>query len=179
MSAPLRLASFAAAIDRFSEYSGKLIALFTLLMMLVTCLVVILRYVFEIGSIGLQESVTYMHATVFLLSAAYTLKHQGHVRVDIFYRRYNPRLQAWVDAIGSLLFLLPICGFLLMVGWEYVIDSWAVREGSAQAGGLPGVYLLKALIPLMAITLGLQGLADVARNLTLLMTSASSEALND
>lgn len=176
MPVPSRLAIIAAAIDRFSQYSGQLLAWLTLVMMLVTCMVVLLRYGFGIGSIGLQESVAYMHAVVFLLSTAFTLQRQGHVRVDILYRRFSPRRQAWVNALGSLLFLLPICGFLLAVSWNFVAESWAVREGSAQAGGLPGVYLLKALIPLMAITLGLQGIADIARSLVVLMSNDEGRA---
>lgn len=176
MPVPSRLAIIAAAIDRFSQYSGQLLAWLTLAMMLVTCMVVLLRYGFGIGSIGLQESVAYMHAVVFLLAAAFTLQRQGHVRVDILYRGFSPRRQAWVNALGSLLFLLPICGFLLAASWNFVAESWAVREGSAQAGGLPGVYLLKALIPLMAITLGLQGIADIARSLVVLMNSDEGRA---
>ena len=114
-----------------------------------------------------------MHAALFLIGAAYTLKHQGHVRVDIFYHRFSPRLQAWVDLFGTLLLLLPVCLFIFVVSWDYVAQSWALHEGSREAGGLNGVYLLKSLILVMAGLLLLQGLAMAIRNLLTLQDRTS------
>jgi TRAP-type mannitol/chloroaromatic compound transport system permease small subunit len=133
-------------------------------MVLVTFTVVLLRYAFDLGWIWLQESVTFMHAALFLVGAAYTLKHQAHVRVDIFFHRFSPRLRAWIDLLGSLLLLLPVCLFIFVISWDYVLQSWALQEGSREAGGLDGVYLLKSLILVMAGLLLLQGLAIVIRN---------------
>ncbi|TQV82742.1 TRAP transporter small permease subunit [Exilibacterium tricleocarpae] len=138
-------------------------------MMIITCIVVTMRYGFGLGSIALQESVTYLHACVFLLGAAFTLKRDGHVRVDIFYRRFSARGRAWVDSLGTLVFLLPVCGFLLAASWDFVATSWAIREVSPDPGGIPAVFVLKTLLPLAAVTLALQGLAEIARNLLLLM----------
>lgn len=170
MTAPtlLPLAAIRDTIDAFSDFTGRCIAWLTLGMVIVSCLVVTLRYGFGIGSIVLQESVSYMHAIVFMLGAAFTLQRGGHVRVDIVYQRLSASGRAWVDSLGSILFLLPICVFLFATSWDYVVSAWAVREGSAQAGGIAGVYLLKSLIPLMATTLGLQGIADILRNLIVL-----------
>lgn len=151
-------------LEAVSEWTGRLVSWLTLAMVLVTCAVAVLRYAFDLGWIAMQESVTYLHAAVFMLGAAYTLRHEGHVRVDILYRRFPDRVQAWVDILGGLLLLVPVCAFVAWISWDYVLQSWAVREGSQEAGGLPLVYLLKALIPVMAALLLLQGLASVLRN---------------
>ena len=151
-------------IDEFTERLGRLLAWLIPLMMLGTAAVVIMRYGFGQGMTALQESVTYLHGTVFMLGAAYTLKHGGHVRVDIFYHRISPRSKAWVDSIGSIVFLLPLCGLILITSWEFTANAWVIREASVEPGGLPFVYLLKSLLPLMAINLALQGVAELLRN---------------
>ena len=150
-------------IERFIDWSGRTVSWLTLLMVIVTFIVVVLRYVFDIGWIALQESVTYMHAMVFLVGASWTLQQEAHVRVDIFYSRFSPRTKAWVDLGGSLLMLLPVMVFVAWISWAYVIDSWGVFEGSREAGGLPAVFLLKSLILVMAAMLILQALVQIAR----------------
>jgi TRAP-type mannitol/chloroaromatic compound transport system permease small subunit len=106
-----------------------------------------------------------MHATLFLLGAAYTLKCEGHVRVDIIYKRFSDRGRAWIDLIGTLTLLMPMCLFIFFISWDYVVSSWALFEGSREAGGLDGVFLLKSLILVMAGLLLLQGIAMVVKNL--------------
>ncbi|MCU7795641.1 MAG: TRAP transporter small permease subunit [Candidatus Thiodiazotropha sp. (ex Myrtea spinifera)] len=167
-----RLAGFFEAIN---EWLGRTVSWLSLLMVLVSVSVVILRYVFDLGWIWLQESVTFMHAALFLVGAAYTLKHEGHVRVDIFYRGFSPRAQAWVDLLGSLLLLLPVCLFIFVISWDYVAQSWSLHEGSREAGGLEGVFLLKSLILMMAGLLVLQGLAIAIRCLLQLMGLSDGE----
>jgi TRAP-type mannitol/chloroaromatic compound transport system permease small subunit len=132
-------------------------------MVLVTFLIVVLRYVFDMGWIWMQESVLWMHAAVFMLAAAYTLNRDEHVRVDIFYRGLDPRRRALVDVLGTLLLLLPMMLFLFVSSLDYVGNSWARGEGSREAGGLPfpAVPLLKSLIPLTAGLLILQGVANL------------------
>jgi TRAP-type mannitol/chloroaromatic compound transport system permease small subunit len=164
-------------IDSFTERFGRLLAYLIPLMMLGTATVVVMRYGFGQGLTALQESVNYLHGTVFMLGAAYTLKHGGHVRVDIFYHRYSARTKAWVDSIGCIVFLLPLCGFILISSWDFAANAWAIRETSVEPGGLPFVYLLKSLLPLMAINLALQGLAELLRNaLVLINQEAPSHA---
>tara|TARA_R110000782_G_scaffold108284_1_gene196736 strand:+ start:452 stop:895 length:444 start_codon:yes stop_codon:yes gene_type:complete len=143
-------------------------------MMLGTTSVVVMRYGFGQGMTALQESVSYLHGTVFMLGAAYTLKHGGHVRVDIFYRRFSPRTKAWVDSIGSIVFLLPLCGLILITSWDFTLNAWAIHETSVEPGGLPFVYLLKTLLPLMAINLAMQGFAELLRNAMVLMGSEAN-----
>ncbi|MEZ5515270.1 MAG: TRAP transporter small permease subunit [Steroidobacteraceae bacterium] len=150
-------------IDRLSDALGRAISWLTLAMVLVTLVVVVLRYVFGIGVIWLQESITWMHAVVFMLGASYALRQEDHVRVDVLYRRATPRQRGWIDVLGSLLFLLPFCAYILYTSWPYVAASFAVREASREANGLPGLFLLKAVIPLMAVLLALQALADLRR----------------
>ena len=155
----------ARRIQQLSELTGKAISWLTLIMMLVMTLVVVLRYGFEMGWIALQESVLYLHAIVLMLGMAYTLKLDGHVRVDIFYRRFPARKQARVDLMGHLLFLIPTCLFILYMSWPYVAQSWSILEGSQEAGGLPLVFVLKGLLLLMPVLLILQALADIVSRL--------------
>lgn len=150
-------------IDTITERLGKTLAWLVLVMMLVQFLVVVLRYLFNFNSIPMQESVMYMHAVLFLLAASYTLKHDGHVRVDIFYRGLSPRTQAWVDLLGTLFLLLPFMGFVIAVSLGYVGNSWAILEGSPDNGGIPGVFLLKTLIPAFAVLMIVQGIAEIVR----------------
>ncbi len=147
-----------------------------LALVLVTFSVVVLRYLFEVGSIALQESILYLHASVFLLGAAYTLRVDGHVRVDIFYRHLSARGQAVVNLLGALLLLLPVCGFLLWISWDYAATAWSLREGSRETGGLPYVYLLKTLIPLAAFLLILQGISQMLASLAVLSRSGNEAA---
>ncbi len=166
MSNPTRLLeSLARGIDCFTEKTGQLIAWLTLIMMLLTCVIVVMRYFLETGSIALQESVTYLHSLLFLLGAAYTLKRGGHVRVDILYQRFSARTQALVDALGTILFLIPVSLLILIFCWDYVASSWAIGEVSKEARGLPWVYLLKTLLLVMPVTLLLQGIAEFIKNL--------------
>lgn len=158
-------------IDQFTEACGRALAWLALAMALLTALVVVLRYGFNVGSILTQEAITYLHGALFLLGAGWTLKNGGHVRVDIFYRNFSPRAQAWVNALGGIVFLLPLCLFIVGVSWNYVAESWAIREASPEPGGIPAVFLLKTLIPLMALNLLLQGLAETLRATLVLVES--------
>ncbi|MEE4174680.1 MAG: TRAP transporter small permease subunit [Xanthomonadales bacterium] len=143
-----------------------------LVMVLITFLVVLLRYGFNLGWIWLQESVTYLHAAVFMLAAAWTWQEDSHVRVDILYRGRSRRHRAWVNLIGTLLFLAPVCVYLLVIGWDYVAASWSLREGSRQAGGLPLVYLLKSLILALPLLLLIQAACEIPGYLRALRRAA-------
>ena len=127
-------------------FTGRAVSWLSLLMVVVTFGVVVLRYGFNLTWVAVQESVIYLHAMVFLMAAAWTLSEDGHVRVDIIYGARSERYRAGVNLAGCLLFLLPFCVFTFTVAWEYVAASWSVQETSREAGGLPGVYLLKSLI---------------------------------
>lgn len=136
-------------------------------MVLVTFVVVVMRYVFDAGLIWVQESVTWMHAVVFMLGAAYTLRDEEHVRVDVFYRNMSPRRRAWVDLIGVAIFLLPLCVFLAWNSLDFVAQSWRIREMSRESGGLPYplVPMLKSVLLLMPLAVAMQGLSLFLKSL--------------
>ncbi len=155
-------------IDRINEAVGRVVAFLTLGAVLVCFLVVVLRYVFSIGFIWLQELYVWQHAVVFMLGAGYTLLHGRHVRVDIFYARMSPRRRAAVDLFGTLIFLLPWLGVLLYYGVPFLALSWRLFEPSSQADGLPGYFVLKSVVPLFCLLVGLQGLSLAGRSLLVL-----------
>lgn len=157
-----------ALLDALSEWTGRTIAWLTYGMVLLVVLVVVLRYGFNLSFIRLGEGVTYLHALVFMLGAAYTLRHDDHVRVDVLYRRMDPRGRAWVNLLGTLLLLWPMAGVILWMSTDYVLASWSLMEGSREPGGLPFVYLLKTLLWAMPALLILQGLADALRAIAVL-----------
>jgi TRAP-type mannitol/chloroaromatic compound transport system permease small subunit len=153
------------SIESFIDWTGRAVSWCSLLLVLVTFIVVVLRYAFDTGSIALQESSTYLHAALFLIGMAYTLQQDAHVRVDILYARFSTSTKAWVNLCGALFMLLPFMLFISWISWEYILDSWSVLEGSREAGGLPAVFLLKSLILVMTSLLSLQALALVGRNI--------------
>jgi TRAP-type mannitol/chloroaromatic compound transport system permease small subunit len=142
----------ALVVDRI----GRSVSWLTLVMVALTFGIVVLRYGFNQGWIWLQESVTYLHAMVFMVAAAWAFQTDDHVRVDIFYRDKSSRYKNRVNLAGILLFVIPFSLFLLFIGWDYVAASWATLESSREAGGLPLVFLLKSLILIMPALLLLQ-----------------------
>jgi len=157
------LQQVADGIDRFNAMIGAAAAWFCLFVVLGEFTVVVMRYVLGVGSIALQESVLYAHAALFMLAAAWTLQVGGHVRVDIFYARATARTQAMIDLLGALVFLLPFAVVLGLLAVPYAGRSWAILERSREASGLPLVYVLKTLLPLFAVLVGLQGVAQAMR----------------
>ena len=152
-------------LGRFSTLLGKVSAWLTLFMVIVMFIVVVMRYVFDVGLIWLQESVVWMHAVVFMVGAAYTLQREEHVRVDIFYRQMGPQRKAWVDLVGVLVFLLPLCVFLGWKALDFVAVSWRLQEASRESGGLPYpmIPLLKSMLVVMPVTVALQGAVILSR----------------
>lgn len=161
-------------IDALTNAFGKGLSWLTLLMAMLMFAVVIFRYMLNLGSIALQESVLYLHALVFMGASAYTLMHDGHVRVDVFYRRLSPKFQAWINLAGTLLLLFPVCLFISFISIAYVNSSWSMLESSSEAGGLPGVFLLKSLIFLLSGSLLLQGVAEAIKNILIIADIASA-----
>lgn len=150
-------------IDRLTTAIGRGAAWLVLVVVLIQFLVVLLRYAFGTGSIRLQESIFYAHALAFLFAAAWALKTGAHVRVDIFYRDARPRTRAVIDLLGGIFLLLPMAALILWVSLPYVRRSWTILEGSQEISGLPFVFLLKAAIPVFAVLLILQGIAEAVR----------------
>lgn len=157
------LRNLVTSIDKLNDRIGRSFAWLAFLMVLVTGLIVVLRYAFQIGSIALQESVMYLNALIFTLGAAYTLKEQRHVRVDVFYNRCSARTRNVIDLVGTIMLLGVSCGFILWASWDYVSVSWRIKEGSAESSGLPFVYLLKTCLLLLPVLLLIQGMAEALR----------------
>lgn len=153
--------------DRISSASGEITAWLTLIMVIVTSVIVVMRYVFDAGLIWLQESVIWMHAVVFMVGAAYTLLHEEHVRVDIFYRTMSARRRAMIDLLGVLVFLLPLCFFLAFKAYDFAAVSWSLHESSREPGGLPYplIPILKSIVIVMPIVVALQGVSLLLRSI--------------
>ena len=162
------LLGVARAIDALNEHMGRLFAWLTVVMVLVTVMIVVLRYGFNLGFIWMQESVRFMHAFVFLLCAGYTLLHDEHVRVDVLYVKMSERSKAKVDIFGNIVFLIPVCAVIVYFSWNYVLNSWAENEGSLEERGLHAVYLLKTTIWVFAGTMILQAVSRIIHALATL-----------
>ena len=159
-------------VNGINETIGRFVAWFVIAMVVITFLNVLMRYGFNFGLIALQELVVYLHAFVFMLTIAYTYKQDAHVRVDIFYESFSAKRKAWVNLLGSLILLLPFCVYLIYASWDYAYKSWQLLEGSREAGGLPFVFLLKTLVPLMPTLLMLQGIAAICHSIIILKSNS-------
>jgi TRAP-type mannitol/chloroaromatic compound transport system permease small subunit len=157
------LAAFVRGVDALNDWVGRVVAWLTLAMVLVTCLVVALRYGFSLGWVWMQESYVWMHGLVFMLGAAYTLLHEGHVRVDILYRPGSVRYRALVDLFGALALVLPMIAVVAWMSYPYVAASWEKLESSREAGGLEGLFLLKTALLVFCALVGLQALSMAGR----------------
>lgn len=164
-------------LDAFNERIGRATAWCALIMVLVQFVVVVMRYIFGIGSIMMQESVVYLHSLMFLIGAGYTLLHDGHVRVDIFYRTATPRNKAIVDILGVVFFLIPVSLLIWIYTWPYALKSWQVLEGSKETSGIHAVFLLKSMILAFAALMILQGIALAARSFARLAAARSDASI--
>lgn len=154
-----------AKIDQISDRVGWAVSWLTLLMVVITAYDVIMRYIFNITFVFIQELEWYLFSLVFLLAAGYALRYDAHVRVDIFYSRMGPRGQAWVNLLGAVLFLFPTCYLIIKASVPFVTNSWIDVEGSPDPGGIPLVFILKTAIPVGFLLLAFQGIAHLLKNL--------------
>lgn len=158
------LTKIADHLDRVLDQLGQSISWLNLLMAIIVLVIVVLRYWLSIGSVALQESITYLHAALFMLGISYTLQHNGHVRVDIFYRNFSARRRALVNLAGLIMFLIPTCVLIIVSSWDYVNASWATGERSEESSGIAFVYGLKTLMIIMPSLLIVQGIAGGLRH---------------
>ena len=162
------ITAVADRIDRLTTSIGRAVAWLALVIVLLQFALVVARYLFGLGSIWLTEAVIYAHAALFMVAAAWTLRAGGHVRVDVFYADASPRTKAIIDLAGSVLLLLPFALVLVWLSLPYAARSWVILERSQEASGLPLVFVLKSLIPLFAVLMALQGIAQAIRALAAL-----------
>jgi TRAP-type mannitol/chloroaromatic compound transport system permease small subunit len=163
------LEKFVNFVDGLSDKIGHLVGWMTTLMVLTVFYDTVMRYAFNKGNVALQELEWHLFAIVFLLGAAYTLKANGHVRVDILYVRLSEKTKAWIDFLGVFVFLIPFSVMVIFSTKGFIMNSWAVREISPDPGGLPARYILKAMIPLGFSLLIVQGLSEAAKNFMIIM----------
>ena len=154
-------------IDAFTEYTGKFISIFVIILVLLVGYDVSMRYLFNSGSIAIQELEWHLFSIILLLGSAYTLKHDEHVRLDIFYssKLINDKVRIWFDVLGTLLILLPFCLLIIVSAWPFVTQAYIHNEISPDPGGLPARWLIKAAIPLGFFFLLIQGIAEVLKKL--------------
>ena len=151
--------------DRFSDYIGKISTTLMLLLLANVFYDVVARYFFKYSSIGLQELEWHIFASMFLLGIAYTLKEEGHVRVDILYEKISLKNRAWINCIGCVLFLLPFCALVIWYSYDFALESYHLNETSGDPGGLSHRWLIKAMIPLSTLALVFSGLGMLVKNL--------------
>ena len=154
-------------IDAFTEYTGKFISIFVIILVLLVGYDVSMRYLLNSGSIAIQELEWHLFSIILLLGSAYTLKHDEHVRLDIFYssKLINDKVRIWLDVLGTLLILLPFCLLIIISAWPFVTQAYIHNEISPDPGGLPARWLIKAAIPLGFFFLLIQGIAEVLKKL--------------
>ncbi len=157
------LAWFIRIVDRVNGVIGLSVSWLMLPVVLIAFVVVVLRYAAGTGFPWLQELYIWLHGMAFMLAAAWVLREGGHVRVDLFYRRWSARTRAWMDLAGVLVFMLPMLGMILYTSWPLLERSWRIREKSPTADGLEWLFLLKTAVPLFCVLVALQGLAMAAR----------------
>ncbi len=177
-----KLLKVARIIDRSIAVIGKSTAWLVLVMVLIGCWNVVGRYLGRLvgqnmASNSLLESQWYLFDLVFLLGAAYTLQKNDHVRVDIFYKSLPDRQRAWINLLGTCLFLFPFCGLVIFYSWESVLNSWQIWEGSPDPGGLPR-YPIKTMIIVGFLLLIFQGISEAIKNLAIAIGHAVAEDSN-
>lgn len=170
--------SYIKIINKLNERIGKAVSWLTLALVLITCYDVIVRYVFRESSVAFQELEWHLFSIIFLLSAAYTLKIDDHVRVDLFYSRFSENKKALTDFIGSVIFLIPFCLLVIYSSKDFVVNSFLMKETSPDAGGLPARYIIKAFIPVSFFLLLLQGIAVTFKSFTTLKTKNNPAEIN-
>lgn len=147
-------------ISKFQEVTGRFVSWLSLLLVLVICYDVVTRYLFNHSSVALQELEWHLFAALFLLAAGYTLKHDAHVRIDLFYSKFSEKKKDLIDLLGTIIFLIPFCVVVIYSSYDFVANSFMIGEVSPDGGGLPARYIIKAIIPLSFILLLIQSVAN-------------------
>ena len=162
------LKKYVKIVDDLNERVGNGIAWLTLVLVLVVCFDVITRYVFKSSSVGVQELEWHIFAVIFLMGAAYTLKHEKHVRVDIIYSRLTEKKQAVINVLGTILFLIPFSLLIIFSSFDFVWNSLVIGESSPDPGGLPARFILKAVLPISFIFILIQGTSLLFKSILIL-----------
>lgn len=157
------------SIDNLSESLGKIISWATILLVIVVCIDVFTRYFMQTSSAAVQELEWHLFSLIFLMGASYTLKNEGHVRVDVIYGKFSEKKKAWINFIGTIIFLIPFCLLIIYSSKNFVLNSFAIGETSPDSGGLPARYILKAVLPVSFLFILLQGISLMLKSLLTLL----------
>lgn len=163
----------AEKLDAINETTGKATSWLTSILVALFCVDVALRYIFNLSFAGVFEMEWHLFAIIFLLGAGYTFKHDKHVRVDVIYSRFNGKQQAWVNLLGVIIFLFPLCIVIIKTSLLFVYNSWIINEGSPDPGGLPARYIIKSAIPVGFLLLLLQGISLALKSLITILSKES------
>ncbi len=166
---PKAFAIIIESIDSVNEFIGKSVSWLSFLLVLLVTIDVVMRYGFNISFVSLEEMEWHLYALIFLLGAGYTLRHNGHVRVDVIYQRLPKRVRAFINVMGVLFFLFPGCYLVIKTSIPFVHSSWLMHEGSADPGGLPARYILKAVVPIAFALLAIQGFSMLLKNICIFL----------
>lgn len=169
------LRQFEQVIGKISGAAGWLAGCLCLLMIAVVFIDVVSRYAFDSGSIAMQELEWHLFAAVFLLGAAYTMREDANVRVDVFYTKMSPGRKAIIDILGTVFFVVPMCSLILWSAYDPVIYSYRLGEVSMDPGGLPFRFAFKALLPIGYFLVMLQSLAVISKNIRILLAGSDTE----
>lgn len=161
--------------DAVNEKVGMAAAWMTTLLVITVCFDVFTRYFLRESMVAVQELEWHLFAFIFLLAAGFTLKYDRHVRVDVLYIRLNDRQKAWINLLGSLIFLIPLCIIIIISSKNYVFNAWMIGESSPDPGGLPARYILKAAIPIAFIFLLLQAISLLFKSILTLATPPTEQ----
>ena len=166
----------ATKIERFTDWLGSAASWLTLVLVLTVCGDVFTRYVLSKSNMAVQELEWHLCAAVFLLCTSWTLRHDRHVRVDVLSTRFSEKGKAIITLLGFVTMLVPLVAAMMWTGWPFAMNSWQLRESSANPGGLPARYVLKFMIPMAAVLLLVQGVAMAMRALVVLSGKSESGA---
>lgn len=171
------LAKIALKIENLSEKIGKSVSWLTFVLVLLVCFDVVSRYLFKSSSVAVQELEWHLFAVIFLLGAAYTFKHDEHVRVDLIYSRLSHKSQSLINILGTIIFLIPFCLMIIYASQTFVISSFNMGETSPDPGGLPARYILKAILPISFLLILFQSFALIIRSLVQFRQASNKESL--
>ncbi len=160
-----RLLYFSELIDRFIDKVGRGVSWLTLVLVVIICIDVLLRYFFNVSKNWVNELEWQLFSVLFLIGGSYALLHDKHVRVDLFYENFSDRLKDRINAIGVIIFLIPWCAIVIYYGYHYTLNSWAFKEGSPNPGGIPARYIIKSFIFFGFVLLLLQGLSILIKSI--------------
>ena len=166
------LEGYISISDKIIEWTGNKVSWLTALLVLIICYDVVMRYLFNSSSVAIYELEWHIFALIFLLGAAFALKHDRHVRVDVFYGRFPKMVKAWVNLVGTVLLLGPFCWILMVEGLDYVASSFWLFESSPDPGGLPARYIIKSAIPVGFSLVFIQAINLVFKNILILVGAA-------